>query len=167
MLNCWEFSARLFSCQLLVQFGDIVVPLCLVARSSYWGSQVVLLSEILDLELAATVPGAIGEDRLGAGQASWLFINQPHVPVEPWMTPRDKNLHSQELIGGWTMTCSFPCVAAELFCLFIIHSCERHVFSYLSPWEVQSPRSRTWRTQWTHHYPSCWPIENGAIPWKK
>lgn len=122
MLNCWEFSARLFSCQLLVQFGDIVVPLCLVARSSYWGSQVVLLSEILDLELAATVPGAIGEDRLGAGQASWLFINQPHVPVEPWMTPRDKNLHSQELIGGWTMTCSFLALLQNFsVCLLSIH----------------------------------------------
>lgn len=75
-------SFDLFSGQLLVQFGDVVVPLGLVAGSRHRGSQVVFLPEALDLELAAAVSRAVGEDALGAGQAAWLLVHQPHVPVE-------------------------------------------------------------------------------------
>lgn len=76
------FFFHLFSSQLLVQFGDIVIPLCLVAGSCHRGSQVVLLPEGLDLELSTAVSRAVGEDRFGAGQGAWLLIDQPHVPVE-------------------------------------------------------------------------------------
>lgn len=77
-----SFFFFLFSSQLLVQFGDVVIPLCLVAGSSHRGSQVVLLPEGLDLELSTAVSRAVGEDRLGAGQGTGLLIDQPHVPVE-------------------------------------------------------------------------------------
>ena len=72
----------LFSSQLLVQFRDVIVPLGLVAGSRHWGSQVVLLPEALDLELASGVSGAVGEDGLGAGQAARLLVYQPHIPME-------------------------------------------------------------------------------------
>lgn len=72
----------LFTGQLLVQLGDVVVPLGLVAGSRHWSSQLVFLPELLDLEFATTVSGAIGEDGLGAGQAAGLLVDQPHVPVE-------------------------------------------------------------------------------------
>lgn len=75
-------SFRLFSGELLVEFGNVVVPLGLVAGSCHRGSQAVLLPEALDLELAAAVSRPVGEDGLGAGQAAWLLIHQPHVPVE-------------------------------------------------------------------------------------
>lgn len=57
----------LFSSQLLVEFGDVVVPLCLVAGPGYGGLQLVFLPEILDLELPAAISGAVGEDGLAAG----------------------------------------------------------------------------------------------------
>lgn len=83
VLNAFRVeSFDLFSGQLLVQFGDVVVPLGLVAGSSHRGSQVVFLPEALDLELAAAVSRAVSEDALGAGQAAWLLVHQPHVPVE-------------------------------------------------------------------------------------
>lgn len=74
----------LFSSQLLVQFGHVVVPLGLVTGSRLWRSQVVLLPEGLDVELAAAVAGAVGEHGLGARQGPWLLVDQPHVPVEAW-----------------------------------------------------------------------------------
>lgn len=72
----------LFSSKLLIQFGYIVVPLRLVTGSRHWHSQVVLLPEVLDVELAAAVTGAVGEHSLGARQSPRLFIDQPHVPVK-------------------------------------------------------------------------------------
>lgn len=82
MQSSLESSLNLLSGQLLVQFGDVVVPLCLVAGSRHGGSQVIFLPEALDLELAAAVSRAVGEDRLGAGQAAWLLVHQPHIPVQ-------------------------------------------------------------------------------------
>lgn len=73
---------NLFSGQLLVQFGDIVVPLCLVTGSCHRGSQVVFLPEALDLELATAVSRAVSEDGLRARQFARLLIDQPHVPVK-------------------------------------------------------------------------------------
>lgn len=83
-LWCRSFESffHLFSSQLLVQSGDVVIPLCLVAGSSHRGSQVVFLPEGLDLELSTAVSRAVGEDRLGAGQGIGLLIDQPHVPVK-------------------------------------------------------------------------------------
>lgn len=72
----------LLSGQLFVQFGDVVVPLGLVAGSRHRSVQVVFLPEGLDLELSSAVSGAVGEDLLGAGQAAGLLVHQPHVPVQ-------------------------------------------------------------------------------------
>lgn len=76
------FFSFLLSCQLLIEFGDVVVPLSLVAGSCLWGSQFVLLPKALDLELATAISAPVGEHGLGAGDAAWLLIHQPHVPVE-------------------------------------------------------------------------------------
>lgn len=76
------FEGCLFSSELLVQFGHIIVPLRLVTGSRHRHSQVVLLPEVLDLELATAVTGAVGEHGLRARQGPRLFIDQPHVPVK-------------------------------------------------------------------------------------
>lgn len=84
-LECRMLSSQcliLLSGQLLVQFGDVVVPLGLVAGSSHRGSQAVFLPEALDLESSAFVSGSVGEDGLGAGQTAWLLVRQPHIPVQ-------------------------------------------------------------------------------------
>lgn len=80
----WVPPLYLFSSQLLVQFGHVVVPLGLVTGSRLRCSQVVLLPEGLDVELAAAVAGAVGKHGLGARQGPWLLVDQPHVPVEAW-----------------------------------------------------------------------------------
>lgn len=77
-----ESFLHLFSSQLLVQFGDVVVPLCLVAGPGHRGVQFVFLPEALDLELAAAVSAAVGEDGLRAGQTARLLVHHPHIPVE-------------------------------------------------------------------------------------
>ena len=59
VLNARVKSFHLFSGQLLVEFGDVVVPLGLVAGSRHRGSQVVFLPETLDLECAAAVSRAV------------------------------------------------------------------------------------------------------------
>lgn len=76
---------KLFPSQLLIQFGDIVVPLCLITGSCHRYAQVVFLPEVLDLELTTTVSGAVSKGGLRAGQVTWLLIHQPHVPVKTWV----------------------------------------------------------------------------------
>lgn len=57
-------SFHLFSGQLLIQFGDVVVPLGLVAGSRHRSSQVVFLPEALDLKLATAVSRSVCKDSL-------------------------------------------------------------------------------------------------------
>lgn len=63
-------SFNLLSSQLLVQFGDVVIPLSLVTGSCHRGPQVVFLPEVLDLELSAVVSRSVGENGLSAGEAA-------------------------------------------------------------------------------------------------
>lgn len=72
-----------FPSQLLVQLGDVVVPLRLVAGACHGGPQPVLLPETLDLELSAVVPATVGEDGLTAGEAGSLLVHQPDIAMEP------------------------------------------------------------------------------------
>jgi len=78
----WGSGVGLLPRQLLIQLGDVVVPLRLVAEARDGRAQTVLLPEALDPELPPVVPTAVGEDGLGAGQRAGLLVDQPHVPVE-------------------------------------------------------------------------------------
>lgn len=105
---CWTlWNHILFSRQLFIQFGDIVVPLCLVTGSRYGGSQVVFLPECLDLELATAVCRTVSEDRLRARQVAWLLIDQPHIPVKTWGGSRQKFLNVA-LHYSWKTNYCFP-----------------------------------------------------------
>jgi hypothetical protein len=55
---------------LLIEFRDIIIPFCLIAGSSHGNSQSVFLPEFFDLELAAVVSTAVGEDWLRTGEVS-------------------------------------------------------------------------------------------------
>lgn len=92
---------KLFPSQLLIQFGDIVVPLCLITGSRHWCAQVVFLPEALDLELTTAVSRAVSEGGLRAGQVTWLLIHQPHVPVKTWVGTEKFTLHVN--VAVWEM----------------------------------------------------------------
>lgn len=76
-----QFSG-LFPSQLLIQPGDVGVPLGLVAGPGHGCSKVILHPEVPDLKFCTAVPRAVGEGGLGAGQGTRLLIDQPHVPME-------------------------------------------------------------------------------------
>lgn len=74
----------LFPWKLFIKFGDVVVPLGLEAGPGHRSTETILLTEALDFKFSTIVPRAVGEDRFGAVQCSWLFIHQPHVTMEAW-----------------------------------------------------------------------------------
>lgn len=69
--------------ELLVELGHVVIPLGLVAGARHRRAQPVLAAEGGHLELAALVPGAVGQHGLAAGQLLRLLVHQPHVAVQP------------------------------------------------------------------------------------
>jgi hypothetical protein len=72
----------LFATELLIELGDIIIPLSLVQVSSDRVAKVVLLGEVTDGKSSTVVSGAVGKTRLIKSQLSSLLVDQENVSVQ-------------------------------------------------------------------------------------
>lgn len=70
--------------KLLIQLGDIIIPLGLVAISSNRGSQTILLAESRQFKTSSVVTTAVSQNSLITFQWLLLLIHQPDITMETY-----------------------------------------------------------------------------------